>query len=606
MTLIPAPAVSAQPSYEEVINDPTLTPNHSQIIRLYAAVFARQPDVPGVVFWLNQFDSGDWSTRRIADFFAESDEFVALYGPGTSNAEFVQAVYPNVLGRAPDPQGFLFWKGLLDDGMPRGEVILLISNAPEFIQKNWLPSDGTPKPRDDDGGTPTPPPPKPELPYADCAVSAHVAQPEFRSILNSGQRYVQSKIALEFSECGEAPTVERSLNWPSGRTATISNGELDWACVEGETGVIEWRFEPTDTDGVAHPEGAAEGATELTCPPDPAVPTAADVQDIRDGASPNSTRFADVRTKAVGCGPVIFDLSELDIETDLVTYTTVDDGQCNSLNWTAPYAQHLASGLCASFEEFRLNGAIFEPGVPANTGNASGPIYADALVPGDRISVTRGVACAQFSTPELSIDGPLLDIFVHSGEYEEEPVPSEQGSEANPWPGGYTHADQLVLIETDDGVVDAGTTNLPYMGFVDAGNGCWRLNVDLSNEQLDSFRAYARIKTVDGLWIHPEQHPCEVEPLSPAASGQGGFDWWTLLSDGTYQTVDGQPIGWDHGPNHLAYFDFDTGLLERSDFDLVEFVLLFDGYSRDGFDARWAMHWDLPSMPENLYPEPDQ
>ena len=133
-------------TYEDVISNPELTPDHSVVIRLYQAVFAREPDVGGLTYWLDQYDSGEWSTRRIANFFATGDEFVSLYGAGTTNEEFVNAVYPNVLGRAPDAEGGAFWTGYLAEGNSRAELILLISNAPEFIASNWLPSDGTPNP----------------------------------------------------------------------------------------------------------------------------------------------------------------------------------------------------------------------------------------------------------------------------------------------------------------------------------------------------------------------------------------------------------------------------------------------------------------------------
>ncbi len=150
----PVPA-SAMQTYEDVISNPSLTPDHSVVIRLYQAVFARQPDVDGLTFWLDQFDSGDWSTRRIANFFVTGDEFKSLYGQDTTNAEFVGAMYPNVLGRQPDAEGASFWIGFLDQGNSRAELILLISNAPEFIDANWLPSDGTPNPS---GGGPSTPP----------------------------------------------------------------------------------------------------------------------------------------------------------------------------------------------------------------------------------------------------------------------------------------------------------------------------------------------------------------------------------------------------------------------------------------------------------------
>lgn len=138
----PASAATYQgDTFEELIQDPTLHNQHSVVIRFYAAVFARIPDNGGIRFWLDQYDTGEWSTRRIADFFVTSDEFKALYGENTTNAQFVDAVYPNVLGRTPDQEGRSFWIGYLDAGNSRAEMILLVSNSPEFIAANPLPSD---------------------------------------------------------------------------------------------------------------------------------------------------------------------------------------------------------------------------------------------------------------------------------------------------------------------------------------------------------------------------------------------------------------------------------------------------------------------------------
>lgn len=154
LVAVPGPASSAEQTYEDVISNPALGPDHSVVIRLYQAVFNREPDVDGLVYWIEQFDAGEWSTRRIANFFATGDEFRALYGDDTTNEEFVNAVYPNVLGRQPDAEGAAFWNGYLADGNGRAELILLISNAPEFIEANPLPSDSGPG--DGTGGDPTP------------------------------------------------------------------------------------------------------------------------------------------------------------------------------------------------------------------------------------------------------------------------------------------------------------------------------------------------------------------------------------------------------------------------------------------------------------------
>lgn len=136
------PASAAAPStFDELVQDPTLHRGHSEVLRLYFAVLDRTPEVAGAQFWLEAYDSGEWTTRRIAAFFADSAEFRSTYGEEVANEDFVRIVYENVLDRAPDEEGFSFWFEQIEAGMSRAEMILLISNSPEFIGRIPLPGD---------------------------------------------------------------------------------------------------------------------------------------------------------------------------------------------------------------------------------------------------------------------------------------------------------------------------------------------------------------------------------------------------------------------------------------------------------------------------------
>lgn len=102
-----------------------------QVARLYLAFFGRPADTPGLAFWLEQRAGGS-SIDEIAGAFADSDEFRSLAGD-PDNATFVDNVYANVLGRAPDVAGRDFWVRRLDEGMTRGELVVAFSDAPEFV-----------------------------------------------------------------------------------------------------------------------------------------------------------------------------------------------------------------------------------------------------------------------------------------------------------------------------------------------------------------------------------------------------------------------------------------------------------------------------------------
>lgn len=140
-TTTPGGTTLTAESFNELINVSSLHRGHSTVLRLYWAVLDREPDVEGALFWLNGYNSGEWPIRRISAYFATSPEFVGKYGAELSNAEFVTVVYRNVLSRDPDVEGYGYWLGAVDAGMAREEMVLLISNAPEFVDSHVLPSD---------------------------------------------------------------------------------------------------------------------------------------------------------------------------------------------------------------------------------------------------------------------------------------------------------------------------------------------------------------------------------------------------------------------------------------------------------------------------------
>ena len=102
------------------------------IARLYMAYFDRAPDYAGLVFWMARYRAG-MSLADVSQAFAQSPEFVQKYGQKT-NAEFVQLVYRNVLGRQPDSAGYAHWLGELDSGRrTRGGVMIGFSQSLEYM-----------------------------------------------------------------------------------------------------------------------------------------------------------------------------------------------------------------------------------------------------------------------------------------------------------------------------------------------------------------------------------------------------------------------------------------------------------------------------------------
>ncbi len=101
------------------------------VYRLYTAYFLREPDTAGWNYWLGIYGQTPASLETISWSFAASNEFRLRYG-SLDNRSFVQLVYANVLGRAPDAGGWDHWTNALNRGYGRGAVMLAFSESQEY------------------------------------------------------------------------------------------------------------------------------------------------------------------------------------------------------------------------------------------------------------------------------------------------------------------------------------------------------------------------------------------------------------------------------------------------------------------------------------------
>ncbi len=108
--------------------------NQAIVARYYAATFGRLPDRSGFNFWVSSLNNDANGAEAAAQFFATSPEFQSLYGESVSNTEFVDTIYVNVLGRAPEGAGRTFWIDSLNNGAhTRGSVMSFFANSPEHM-----------------------------------------------------------------------------------------------------------------------------------------------------------------------------------------------------------------------------------------------------------------------------------------------------------------------------------------------------------------------------------------------------------------------------------------------------------------------------------------
>ena len=124
-------SLSRGAAIEQFLGSPEFAGAMAPVARLYLAYFLRIPDKEGLDFWVDFRARGN-SMDDVSNYFAQSAEFAATYG-ALDNAAFVDRVYRNVLGRAPDAGGLAFWRDQLDRGIrTRGQVMLAFSESPEY------------------------------------------------------------------------------------------------------------------------------------------------------------------------------------------------------------------------------------------------------------------------------------------------------------------------------------------------------------------------------------------------------------------------------------------------------------------------------------------
>lgn len=106
------------------------------IARLYEAGLDRNGriDEGGLNYWIDAFEGG-LPLVQMARLFLRSAEFTEAFGAidTLTDAQFVDRLYQNVLGRTGDDGGVAFWNRLLDSGTDRGAVLLEFARSGENV-----------------------------------------------------------------------------------------------------------------------------------------------------------------------------------------------------------------------------------------------------------------------------------------------------------------------------------------------------------------------------------------------------------------------------------------------------------------------------------------
>ena len=95
------------------------------VANLYQAVFGRTADAGGLEYWFDVADQGV-SMQTIAQGFMSSSEYT---GATQTNAQFLNTLYQELLGRNADDGGNAFWLEKLAEGVSRADVAVAFADA---------------------------------------------------------------------------------------------------------------------------------------------------------------------------------------------------------------------------------------------------------------------------------------------------------------------------------------------------------------------------------------------------------------------------------------------------------------------------------------------
>jgi hypothetical protein len=101
----------------------------SSITSLYISYFGRPADPEGLRFWVDYLTAHNGVLANVIAAFEASSESKIRFGEHSPEA-LVTAIYQQVLGRTPEPEGLAFWTGLLASGrMTTAEAAFSIISA---------------------------------------------------------------------------------------------------------------------------------------------------------------------------------------------------------------------------------------------------------------------------------------------------------------------------------------------------------------------------------------------------------------------------------------------------------------------------------------------
>lgn len=101
------------------------------VIRLFDNCLCRPADDEGLNYWALGLTNGQMSGAQVARFFFNSPEMKAR---NSSNEEYLWRVYETFFDRRPDSLGMRYWLDLLENGLPKEELVEKFIYSKEFAK----------------------------------------------------------------------------------------------------------------------------------------------------------------------------------------------------------------------------------------------------------------------------------------------------------------------------------------------------------------------------------------------------------------------------------------------------------------------------------------
>ncbi|WP_083827472.1 glycosyl hydrolase family 8 [Thiorhodococcus drewsii] len=98
-----------------------------RVVEIYTATLGYAPDNEGLQYWVNNLQNGSWTPNDVAQSFFDGPLVQEMYPIDQGYGSFIDSLYQNLFGRAPDEAGYAYWLAELNSGhVQRNQMIIAL------------------------------------------------------------------------------------------------------------------------------------------------------------------------------------------------------------------------------------------------------------------------------------------------------------------------------------------------------------------------------------------------------------------------------------------------------------------------------------------------